>query len=80
VKVDKSEITNPWLLSYLKAKGIKDGDEMEQYEYMFWIQQKHKQFRGLKRITGYRGYTEKEREEFDRFLKEGAKVKGKDEI
>ena len=45
--IDKKKIKNPYLLAYLKAFNIKDGEEIKNYNYMFWIDQKHTEYRKL---------------------------------
>ena len=45
--IDKKKIKNPYLLSYLKAFNIKDGEEIKNYDFMFWIDKKHTEYRNI---------------------------------
>lgn len=78
MKVNLSEITNPLFIAFLKAKGVKDGEEAKPWEFTAWIQDKHVEFRQLKGLDKGmtpKPYTEMERKEFGEFLKEEATVK-----
>ena len=45
--IDKKKIKNPYLLAYLKAFNIKDGEEIKNYDFMFWIDKKHSEYRNI---------------------------------
>ena len=45
--IDKKRIKNPYLLAYLKAFNIKDGEEIKNYDFMFWIDKKHYEYRNI---------------------------------
>ena len=45
--IDKKKIKNPYLLAYLKAFNIKDGEEIKNYDFMFWIDKKHTEYRNI---------------------------------
>ena len=78
MKVNRSEITNPRFLLFLKARGIQDGEDVEGREYVEWIQKKHGEFRRLKGLSKgmfEKPYTEEQMKEFEEFLAAGARVK-----
>lgn len=45
--IDKKKIKNPYLLAYLKAFNINDGEEIKNYDFMFWIDKKHTEYRNI---------------------------------
>ena len=45
--IDKKKIKNPYLLAYLKAFNIKDGEEIKNYDFMFWIYKNYLEYRNI---------------------------------
>lgn len=48
--VNRKNIDNPYLIAFLDMNNIKDGEKIKTYEYMFWIDGKHSEYRQLHNI------------------------------
>lgn len=64
---------NPYLRCYFRTKGLHLGDAYKNYEYMFWIDAKHHEFRKAHGIPEHKTYNEQEQAAFEAFL-EGGKI------
>lgn len=62
---------NPYLRCYFRAKGLRPGDTYKNYEYMFWIDAKHDEFRKANGIPEHKTYNEQEQAAFEAFLEGG---------
>lgn len=51
---------NPYLKAFYKKNNISIGREFPVYEYMFWIDKKHDEFRKMHGIAEHRELNEKE--------------------
>lgn len=64
---------NPYFLAFMRVKGLNIGDEFNGYEYINWIQDKHRQFRkeyNLPKEKEWIGYTPLEQKLFEKWLDE----------
>lgn len=68
VDLSKSKSYNNYFTAYLKAHGIKDGDEVMFHEYSRWITGKHDEFRQMKGCPYCNGYPPDVQEEFNAFI------------
>ncbi|HZK60728.1 MAG TPA: hypothetical protein VFC41_01540 [Anaerovoracaceae bacterium] len=57
--------------AFVKAHGLKDGDEWEGHKYIKWITTKHTEFKGLIGIDRYNPYTTEQEREFVEFINMG---------
>ncbi len=72
VIVDTSKSYASYFQAYIKAHGLKDGDEVEFYEYAGWITGKHDEFRHMKGCQYCNGYPPDIQAEFNAFILEVA--------
>jgi hypothetical protein len=66
---------NPYFIAFLKAKRLNIGDTVKGYEYINWIQDKHREFRKeykLPKEKEWIGYTQTEQSIFEKWLDEKA--------
>jgi hypothetical protein len=73
----QSKRYNPYFVAYIKAKRLNFGDEIRGYEYINWIQDKHRQFRkkfNMAKEKEWIGYTPIEQSLFEKWLDEIASV------
>lgn len=68
MKIDLRKITNPYLLAYVNAFGIKDGEEIKAVNYMTWIDGKHSEYRRKRGLPDHIDLNEEEIKEFCCFL------------
>lgn len=66
--ISKDNIKNKYVLAYCKARGVKQGEEVKNIDYMFWIDKKHDDFRALKGLPEHITLNEKENKEFLVFI------------
>jgi len=66
--ISKDNIKNKYVLAYCKAHGVKQGEEVKNTDYMFWIDKKHDDFRTLKGLPEHITLNEKENKEFLVFI------------
>ena len=66
--IDINKNYQVYFLAYIKALGLKDGDEVRGYEYMNWITQKHEEFRASIGVNRHVPYSEIQKKEFIEFI------------
>lgn len=45
--ISKDNLKNPYILAFCKVHDVKQGEEVKNINYMFWIDKKHDSFRKL---------------------------------
>ena len=68
--IDRKKISNPYLLAFVDVHKIKDGENIKTYEYMFWIDGMHTEYRNLHNIPEHIIFNETQVKDFTRFLRE----------
>ena len=53
MKINISNIKNPYLLAFIKAFNIPNGAEVTTYKYMFWIDEKHTEYRKMHNLPDH---------------------------
>ena len=66
--IDKKNIKNPYLLAYLKVFNIKDGEEIKNYDFMFWIDKKHAEYRNIHNMPEHIMLTDEQVKDFCAFI------------
>ena len=66
--IDKKRIKNPYLLAYLKAFNIKDGEEIKNYNFMFWIDKKHSEYRNIHNMPDHIMLNDEQVKDFCAFI------------
>ncbi len=66
--IDFKSIKNPYLLAYIKAFNIADGSTIRTIDYMFWIDEKHDQYRNKKGLPSHIDLNEKQISDFCSFI------------
>ena len=66
--IDLKKEYQPYFKAFIKAKGLKDGDEWKGYEYINWITGKHEEFRKSIGLDRYTPYTKEQEEKFLEFI------------
>ena len=66
--INKKNIKNPYLLAYLKVFNIKDGEEIKNYDFMFWIDKKHTEYRNIHNMPEHIMLNDEQVKEFCAFI------------
>lgn len=66
--ISKDNLKNPYVLAFCKAHGVKQGEEVKNIDYMFWIDGKHDDFRRLHSLPEHIELTETENKHFLAFI------------
>ena len=66
--IDRKKISNPYLMAYLDMNNIQDGEKIKTYEYMFWIDGKHTEYRELHNMPEHIIFNDNQVNDFIKFL------------
>lgn len=66
--VYRDKINNPYLIAYLDMHNIQDGEKIKTYDYMFWIDGKHTEYRQLHNMPEHIILNESQVLDFVKFL------------
>lgn len=67
--VNRKNIKNPYLLAYMDVHNIRDGEDIKNTNYMFWIDKKHNEYRKLKGLPEHIELNNNEVKEFVEFIR-----------
>ncbi len=59
-----NNLKNPYVLAYCKAHGANKGEEIKTFDYMFWIDKKHDDFRKMYNLPEHIELNEKQQNVF----------------
>ena len=66
--IDLKKDYTPYFKAFIKAIGLKDGDECKNYEFINWITGKHEEFRKSIGLDKYTPYTKEQEKMFLKFI------------
>ncbi len=66
--IDLKKDYTPYFRAFIKAMGLKDGDECKGYEFINWITGKHEEFRKSIGLDKYTPYTKEQEKMFLKFI------------
>ena len=66
--VNRETISNPYLMAYLDVHNIQDGEKIKTYDYMFWIDGKHTEYRELHQMPEHIILNDNQVMDFVKFL------------
>ncbi|MDW7670014.1 MAG: hypothetical protein SCJ93_14410 [Bacillota bacterium] len=69
ITVEREVLQTKEFNGFVENKGLQVGDKVKGMDFIFWIQDKHKEFRKIKGIGDRRPYTQEEYEEFYKFIR-----------